>query len=354
MIRACAAALLLSVVSAAQDGVRPVLGGLPYDSGLALGVEYRKSRLAGSPIGARVKAIGSTKSYEFLEGALFAAPPVRTWIYAEIGARYRNYTEEDFWGIGHKSPPHLRSTYRQEDLNLTATVGLRPRRWLDFGFSGGLLRSNTGPGKDEDRPSIEEVFSGAMVPALDHQPHHLHTGAFVNVDYRDDTVDPRYGGFYQFRFIDFRTRGSGRFDFRRHEIDLRQAVPSPQKSATVLARASAIFSSTPAGHEVAFFQQPTVGGGGSLRGYHQYRFRDRNALLFNLEYRWRFREPFQAIAFADAGRVFSRPGQITLRGLRGSAGLGARMKFGESFVFGVDVGWSPDGLHAWFRGSHTF
>jgi hypothetical protein len=80
----------------AQDGVRPVLGGLPYDSGLAIGVEYRKSSLLSSPLDARLKAIGSTKSYEFLEGALRWPRIARSPLFGEVATRYRNYPEEDF------------------------------------------------------------------------------------------------------------------------------------------------------------------------------------------------------------------------------------------------------------------
>jgi hypothetical protein len=62
----------------------------------------------------------------------------------------------------------------------------------------------------------------------------------------------------------------------------------------------------------------------------------------------------QAVGFADAGRVFSRPGDIGLSGMRGSAGLGGRIRFGDWFVLGADLAWSPDGVRAWFRGSHMF
>jgi hemolysin activation/secretion protein len=91
-----------------------------------------------------------------------------------------------------------------------------------------------------------------------------------------------------------------------------------------------------------------------LRGYHQYRFRDENALILNAEYRWRMREFFQVVGFADGGRVFARPGEIGLAGMRGSVGAGGRLKFGPRFSLGLDMGWSPDGVRFWVRGSDTF
>jgi hypothetical protein len=108
------------------------------------------------------------------------------------------------------------------------------------------------------------------------------------------------------------------------------------------------------GRQVPFFMQPTAGGGADMRGYHQYRFRDENSLVANLEYRWRVQEMFHAVMFTDAGRVFSRPGQIGFSGLHGSAGVGGRFKLGESLLFGIDIGWSPEGPRFWFRGAHAF
>jgi hypothetical protein len=63
---------------------------------------------------------------------------------------------------------------------------------------------------------------------------------------------------------------------------------------------------------------------------------------------------FHAVGFADAGRVFHRPGQIGLAGLRASTGAGGRVKLGNRIFVGADLGWSPEGLHLWFRSSHTF
>ena len=76
--------------------------------------------------------------------------------------------------------------------------------------------------------------------------------------------------------------------------------------------------------------------------------------MLNLEYRWRVREMIQAVGFADAGRVFHRPGQIGISGLHGSVGAGGRVKLGNRIFLGVDLGWSPEGLHIWFRSAHMF
>jgi hypothetical protein len=326
---------------------------MPLDSGLALGFGYRNTGLMRGVSEIHVRAIGSTKSYEHLD-VRFYVPRSDAPVFGEAGVRYRNYPEEDFWGLGPKSPEHLRTTFRMEDLDTTGAVGVSPWRFLRAGVRGGFLNVNTGPGKDEDRPSIEQVFGPADAPALDRQPDFWHYGAFAEVDYRDEPKDPARGGFYSLEWTRFRDHTIGSYDFSRWEVDLRQFFPSVQRNATVAARAIASFSRRDAGDRVPFWLQPTAGGGNDVRGYLQYRFRDENMFAANVEHRWRLREFLQAVAFVDAGRVFPTPGDFGLSGMRGSVGIGGRLKLGRFLVVGLDMAWSPEGLRFWYRGSQIF
>ena len=57
-----------------------------------------------------------------------------------------------------------------------------------------------------------------------------------------------------------------------------------------------------------FFLQPTLGGSEDLRGFREYRFRDRNMVVFNAEYRWEAFSGLDLAAFADAGQVAPEQG----------------------------------------------
>jgi len=350
-----AAVLLLpGLVWGQGGGFKPILGGFPYDSGLAVGVEYRKESLAKLPVDFHGSAIGSVKKYHALQLGLRLPRLGPGGLYAEATARLWNYPEEDFWGIGPRSSRARRTTYRYEDFGTSGVVGFRPVPWLKTGVAGGRLDVNAGRGKDANWPSIEERFVPGEVPGLERQSDYWHFGAFLEADRRDVRNDPRKGGFYRFLYMDYFERQSNGLDFRRYEIDLRKFLSVREERTTFAARAFTVLTKAKAGGQVPFFLQPTVGGGNDLRGYAQYRFRDENALGLSLESRWRFKGMFQAVGFADAGRVFDRPGKIGLRGLRGSIGGGGRVVLGSSLVLGADVGWSPDGFRFWFRGSQSF
>jgi outer membrane protein assembly factor BamA len=348
------AAAAPSLLMAQREGFTPILRGLPPDSGFALGVEYRRSRLARGWIDFNARAISSTKKYENLEVRLEFPELARAYLFADLAVRYRNYPEEDFWGLGQYSSRSRRTTFRHEDIGSAARFGTQPRPWLRAGFESGVLNANTGPGQDRDRPSIEERFTAAEVPALDAQPHFTHWGAFLELDNRDRASDATRGGYYALRWRRYHDRTLGRYHFRRWELDLRHFFRPFRPDGTVAARAAATFSQKDPGQAVPFFLQPTLGGGNDLRGYHQYRFRDENSLALNLEYRWQVREFVELVMFGDAGRVFARPGQFGLRGLRGSAGVGGRFKFGRWLLVGLDMAWSPEGPRFWFRGSQAF
>jgi len=341
------------VLSAQDDGLRPVIGGLPFDSGFALGLEYESPLFARDRLGFRTKAIGSVKEYGLVEAVLTASRLAGGRLFVEARARYRNYPEEDFWGLGAKASRHRRTTFRLEDFDCTATFGFRPQRALTFGIAGVLLKANTGPGRDADFPSVERVFSATEVPALDRQPHYLHGTAFVRADYRDDPEDATRGGYYELRGTYFHDRRFDRFHFRRYQLDLRQFLPAFAQD-TIAIRSLAVVSHKQRDRLVPFFLQPTVGGGNDLRGYRQYRFRDENALTFNLEYRRRMGTVFQLVGFADAGQVFPEPARMGVRGMRGSVGVGARVRFAEIMALGIEIGWSPEGLRLWFRSAPIF
>jgi hypothetical protein len=338
----------------AEEGFSPVLGGLPFDSGFAMGLQYRTP--AGLPRVPefRARAVGSVKKYELLEAALAAPPMARGLLFAETRARYRNYPEEDFWGLGAKSHPDRRTTFRLEDFDWTTAFGLRPRRPLEVGIAAGWRRVNVGPGRDRDFPSIEQRFAPREVPGLERQPRFVHAGAFLRLDLRDESDDARRGGYYEFRGTWFRDRSSGPYRFRRWEADLRQYLPAARPQDTIGLRLQAVLTDKAPPRQIPFFFQPTLGGGNDLRGYRQYRFRDENALAGSFEYRLRVREIFHLVGFADGGGVFERPGRISLRGMRGSLGAGVRLKLTEGLAFGLELGWSPEGLRLWFRTAPAF
>jgi outer membrane protein assembly factor BamA len=331
-------AILLGAVLWARDAaqaqqlsVRPVLGGLTAGSGFDAGVELRRS-------GVYFKAIGSLRKYQLLELGYEIPEFRRPWLSFEIAGSYRNYPEEDFWGLGQNTSQDQRANYLYEDVGTNATLTVRVGK-IRTGVTAGFLAINTGRGRDRDFPSVPE--------ALQPSPRYRPVGSFFEYDSLDEQSDPQAGGKYSFRWTRYGNT------FQRYEIDARRFVSLTERDRVAL-RMKTTFTDTSSTHETPIFMLAYAGGSRTLRGFPHYRFRDRNALIFNGEYRRPVTGFLDAVVFADAGRVFSNASKITLRDFATSGGLGARVKFGRRIFFGADVAFSREGRQLWLRSEHMF
>jgi hypothetical protein len=87
----------------------------------------------------------------------------------------------------------------------------------------------------------------------------------------------------------------------------------------------------------------------TLRGFRNLRFRDRDLLLMQAEYRLPVWGPVEATVFADAGKVAGQRSDLDLTDLRRDFGFSASMMQKWSTVARVDVGFgSGEGARVFF------
>ena len=86
-----------------------------------------------------------------------------------------------------------------------------------------------------------------------------------------------------------------------------------------------------------FFMLPSVGGGSSLRGYSSWRFRDRNSLLMQAEWRVMVNRYSDLAFFYDAGKVAARVSDLDFKNLQDDFGIGFRIHGPFVTPFRVDV-----------------
>jgi hypothetical protein len=102
-------------------------------------------------------------------------------------------------------------------------------------------------------------------------------------------------------------------------------------------RGRMIATTAGAGQLVPFYFQPTLGGSDSLRSARDYRFRDKNVLALNAEYRWEAFSGLDMALFTDFGKVASRTEDLNLRSLERAYGIGFRFNTFQSVFLRVDV-----------------
>ena len=223
-----------------------------------------------------------------------------------------------------------------------------------MGAGASYVNPSIGSGRDDRFPSTEELFDGTTIPGFETQPDFLRLDGLVAYDGRDLPLHPRAGGYYGVRFSDFRDQDSGAFDFRQLEIDLQQYLPWLQKYRVLALRAAAVITDEVAGSEVPFYAMPTLGGGDRLRGFREFRFRDRNSLLFTAEYRWEAWWALDVALFGDAGKVTFDHRDLDLTDLEVGYGIGFRFHSTDALAVRFDLAFSREGFIPLLRYSHVF
>lgn len=331
------------------------VGGLRTGSGFALGSEYRRERLVNGLLDIRAGAAVSKRHYEKAEFAIGLPRLANEHVFLEFTATYRNFPQEDYFGLGPRSRRQDRTNFRLEDTTYLGTLGARWwRKRMLAGLRGGIIAANAGPGTDPRFASTEKVFNAANTPALELQPDYYQFGAFTGFDYRDEPGNPRSGGNYVFSWDTYGDRNQSRYSFRRYSAELQQYLPLFNRRRVFAFRAKTSLTDTSPGQSLPFYMQETLGGSEDMRGFREYRFRDKNLMVYNLEYRWEVFSGMDMALFGDAGKVFTRRSDFDLGRLEGCYGVGFRFNQAKAVFLRIDIGRSREGMRYFFKFGHVF
>jgi outer membrane protein assembly factor BamA len=275
----------------------------------------------------------------------------------EVGveATYHHRTQEDFYGAGADSLKSDRTNFRFDTKELLARAVARPRPWLAAGGHIGRISPSIGSGTDTRFPSIEERFREGHAPGLSEQPDFRYADAFAAVDYRDQPGNARAGGYYSLTLASYADLEGGTFSFRRTDLHLQQFFPIFDKKRVFAVQARVLASDTANNESVPFYFQPTIGGSTTLRGFADYRFRDRNALYLNAEYRWEAFSALDMALFSDWGKVTSRAGDLDFGDLKHAYGIGLRFNTYKTVFLRLDIGTGGgEGIRYYFKFNKAF
>jgi hypothetical protein len=261
----------------------------------------------------------------------------------------------DFFGLGTESNLFDRTTFSLEDPVVGAHGKFRVLPWLAVGGRVEGLWPTDGPGKR--LPTIPSRFSTAEVPGL------LTSTQFARYQGSIDVHLPAApgDGFYQgtrsrvtYAIYDQHDVAE-LFNFKRLDLEAQQAFAGFGAHHRLTVSGWASTSMTDDGQEVPYYLQRTLGGkselrsvhedrlgsdgtDATLRGYRDLRFRDRNLILLQAEYRVPFWGPIDASVFADAGKVTPTRDDLDLTDLRRDFGFSVSVMKGWVAPARIDVG----------------
>lgn len=216
-----------------------------------------------------------------------------------------------FWGVGagvsDDEEDFTRRTVSFEAAFLRRLWGpLRAGPAVDLSFT---TISEVEPGGFLDREAFRGSRGGDVVGA----------GGLVEWDSRDQEFWPTSGAYHTLRVIRYAGRPVGEFPFTRIAVDLRGFV-SPWRDHVLAAQVTGVVTQG----RPPFFRLAEMGGPVNMRGLYEGRFRDRDLLAAQVEYRVPLGARFAAVLFAGAGEVAPNLRGFGLRGILVSGGAGLR------------------------------
>ena len=323
-----------------QRGLFLAFGDIKTGSGFALGPLYGKTFANGSIV--QAKAVYSIRNFKL--GQVFAqsAPLADGRLLLNGRVRWQDAPTLPVYALG-TSSPRTRADYSETKTEVSGQALFTPVRLLHFGAGTGYERFDTGA-SPSGRPDVPDLFGPSDMPGIDADPNYIHSYASAAIDSRAGPGFSRYGSYLGATVHDFRQRNDGPFSFRRTDAAARQLIPILHGNWVIDLSLRASLTSTTDGNEVPFFLMPSLGGGSTLRGFGNYRFRDRNSLLVTAEYRWYVQEFAEMAIFYDAGKVAARRADLDFNDMKSDFGIGFRLHGPQTTFLRVEAARSNEGL----------
>lgn len=231
-------------------------------------------------------------------------------VYAELEA---TRWPDSFWGIGNRTPKEHNEEYTARTFRSALTL----RRQIRPGVYAGLYYKY-------ERVRLLKVEPDRLLDTagvVDRNPVTT-TGPGIEVrwDTRDNTFTPRRGTNSSLFAGSFaRTLGSD-YEYQLYTMDLRGYIPLFQNHVLAVQGYGTMVS----GGSAYFRNLPYIGHENRLRGYSAGRYRDRCALMGQIEYRLPVYGRWSVVGFAGAGDVADKPAHLEPRKFKHSLGGGVR------------------------------
>jgi len=244
-----------------------------------------------------------------------------------------SYTLDKFWGKGNSTLDTGTEEYFRKDFNLQLEVQVPPV--LFFADRTGFILDYKNTEIDDPKENqflLNESINGFKGGDI--------FGVGINLvwDRRDNLFYPTEGHYQYIKFIVYPEPSD--FVFSTFELDVRyyKKLLKNQILATNLYIKSV-------GSNAPFYELPALGGQNRMRGYFQGRYRDRNYVAFQSEFRQYISKKIGFVAFAGFGDVGEEITDLNLKDLKYSFGGGLRYLFNkkENVNLRMDIGIGRDG-----------
>ena len=246
-----------------------------------------------------------------------------------------SHMPETFYGIGNNMQESQKEDY---DRNFFAgSISYQPRIWkklrlglgFDFEYSEVYNFKPSGILDTQNLTGEGVGFSSGF-------------GIIANWDSRNHPFAPTTGGFYEFSAYFYNQAFGSDYDYNRYTFDIRRYFSIAPKHTIAVHSYMKINQGN-----VPFYRLALLGGPFIMRGIYEGRYRDKNQLSFQLDYRfmpivWRF----GMTAFVAVGDVANKVTDFKIGDFKTTGGVGFRFNLDKqnNVYMRIDLAMSEEGL----------
>ncbi len=238
------------------------------------------------------------------------------------------YFPNFFWGIGNDMPDSQEEAYNENGprwqiwLRRTVYYSLYLEARVDAQYmkisstqEGGLLDTGAVPGAEAGRT--------------------IGTGLTLGWDSRDHALSPHIGSFHEVSTMVWHRGMGSEYNFSRLIVNLRQFIPVTETHTLALQLYSEFLMG-----DVPFHKMAMIGGQRLLRGYYEGRYRDRDLVAVQAEYRLPIVWRINGVVFGGIGEVADRIADFDFSHPKWTLGGGLRLELDkdEKLSLRVDGG----------------
>jgi hypothetical protein len=315
-------------------GLFVTFGDIKRGSGIALGPAYGRVLSNGTRVWA--KTTYSVHQYKLAQVNAVSAPLFARRVSIGGRVRWQDAPSVHLYALGPDSPP-TRTAYAESKTEASVHTLFTPIPLLRFGGGVSFESYTTGVAH-----SLDPGLALFAVPGMGADPTYLHSHVSAAIDSRDSEGYSRHGSLLRGTLHDYHQRGDGPFTFQRVDGDAEQYLPILHGNWVLFLAAHASTTTQANGRSVPFFLMPDLGGH-DLRGFGNYRFRDRHSIYMTAEYRWYAQEYLDAAIFYDAGKVVPDRSALNFSGLKHSIGAALRLHGPQTSALRFEVAHSREG-----------
>ncbi len=336
--------VLLSPLLSGGEGLYPWFGSVFSGSGMALGAGFLKSFEDGARLNLQS---GFSLNNSIMLRAEATAPELwRGMLKIDGSAQWLDVRGVSFYGSGPGSARTTRQRYDYNPLEATATATVQPMRRLSL--AGGYSFIDLKATRDL------QLFSADQMPGIDRDLTFHVARATMAFDWRTSPAYSTRGGYYRVTVERHHEQDGLPYSFTTREMELVQLLPLLREQFVFAARGLMTLASPDSGDEVPVMLAPFLGSGGTLRGFVNRRFSDRNRVLLTGEYRWRPSRYLDMALFLDAGQVARDRHDFDFSAFEAVYGIGARFHGPNFNALRIELARGREGMRLIFAGSQAF